>query len=357
MCNFATCTRSLDAFRFRALGASAADVFDALATGPGTVAELAGRAHMHKETARRALNTLQEHGLADATGRTWRRLDAEHADLDAIAASLGTLGQGEAQRQKHAEERRQWRKAVDLRLENAVRQAMPEAELVQAERILAGRQTPAEERRKMAPPGTPVHDATGKRIIGVVVGAVLQKRIQGSKHFGIQPPSIRLDVATVGEADAAGAEYVQVTDTETGALYRALLSDFRARGIPVTVKGVKQLALPLAFCGTDRNATAATVPTQIATSTSTPPPLAAASTATDTATAAPTETAATATQTPTPAHVAGIVHELAGAMRWEKRWPDWKPQRTAAELEERRRLLLAQAAQWEREHPTAPAYA
>ena len=192
---------------------------------------------MSKPTAWRALHTLQANGLATQIAGTWHRLDA---DLDALAASLGTAGARKRQAAQHERERESWRELCRLRLQNAARQPMPEAELVNPARILAGRQTQAENRRKVETP----------------------------------PP----------------------------------------------------------------------LATQIATSTSTPPPLAAASTATETATGAPTETPATATQTPTPAHVAGIVHELAGAMRWDKRWPEPK-QRTAAELEERRRTLQAQAAE------------
>ena len=86
-------TRSLDAFRFRALGPSAADVYDALATGPGSCSELAGRARMSKPTAWRALKLLQANELATQDAGTWHRLDA---DLDALAASLGTAGRSKA---------------------------------------------------------------------------------------------------------------------------------------------------------------------------------------------------------------------------------------------------------------------
>ena len=54
------------------------------------------------------------------------------------------------------------------------------------------------------------------------------------------------DVDALDQARAAGAEWVEILDQDTGARYRAALADFYRRGLKVDRGHGAQLALPLA---------------------------------------------------------------------------------------------------------------
>lgn len=106
---------SHDAFRYRALGKTAAEILSLLEQRPMTAAELAERSGRTGRTVRRNLAKLAR--IVDnvtgevfklverAGGDTWRACEVTDADLDAIARALGTAGAGERQRKRHERER------------------------------------------------------------------------------------------------------------------------------------------------------------------------------------------------------------------------------------------------------------
>lgn len=86
----------------------------------------------------------------------------------------------------------------------------------------------------------------GKRVVAEVrADGTLQKHFQFSKHILRKPrPSICFDVAVLDEAQAFGAERVEVIDQETGARYRTDIQTIRVRGFRVNFIS-PQIALPL----------------------------------------------------------------------------------------------------------------
>ena len=73
----------------------------------------------------------------------------------------------------------------------------------------------------------------GGKIVGKVQDGVFFKRLIGSLHFLRIPPGIANDIASLKQAENAGAQIVQVTDIETETIYRAAISTIWARGFPV----------------------------------------------------------------------------------------------------------------------------
>ena len=91
----------------------------------------------------------------------------------------------------------------------------------------------------------PIYRADGKTIIGAVTGGVFRKSARSSVHQLHRPPAWACDVASLEAARAAGAVTVEIADRDTGATYRAPLSDFYSVGISVNRQHGAQLALPL----------------------------------------------------------------------------------------------------------------
>lgn len=75
---------------------------------------------------------------------------------------------------------------------------------------------------------TPIY--VGGRVVGNVAGDVFRKQIRGSAHMLRSPRAIAFDVSTLHDAERAGARRVEVTDTDSGRVYRAALSTVWARG-------------------------------------------------------------------------------------------------------------------------------
>jgi len=109
---------SHDAFRFRGLGKSAAEVWEVLQHEPATERELAERTGRHKRTVVRALKRMSKLidgatgevvSMVENEGNTWRTLEV---DLDFIASLIGTAGTGKQQRKKHKQERQCHRRAL-----------------------------------------------------------------------------------------------------------------------------------------------------------------------------------------------------------------------------------------------------
>jgi hypothetical protein len=85
----------------------------------------------------------------------------------------------------------------------------------------------------------------GQRIVGHVAGHFFHKRIAGSRHTLRRPPAIAFDISTLRDAQAAGASEVCVTDSESGAVYRAAIADVLAHGFAVVRGHGRQIALAL----------------------------------------------------------------------------------------------------------------
>lgn len=102
-----------DVFRFRGLGKSAGEVWQALQERPATVDELVEITGRHEKTIRRVLGLMAKLTdpltgeylpmVASDDGEIYRPLPV---DLDRIAHAIGTAGAGDRQRKEHARDRR-----------------------------------------------------------------------------------------------------------------------------------------------------------------------------------------------------------------------------------------------------------
>ena len=94
---------------------------------------------------------------------------------------------------------------------------------------------------------TPIYRADGRAVIGRVEGDTFHKPARSTIHMLRRPRSAwACDVDALDQARAAGAEWVEVHDLDTGARYRAALVEFYRRGLRVDRGHGAQLALPLA---------------------------------------------------------------------------------------------------------------
>ena len=93
---------------------------------------------------------------------------------------------------------------------------------------------------------TPIYRADGRAIVGRVEGDTFYKRARSTVHLLRRPRAWACDVDALDQARAAGAEWVEILDQDTGARYRAALADFYRRGLRVDRGHGAQLALPLA---------------------------------------------------------------------------------------------------------------
>lgn len=86
--------------------------------------------------------------------------------------------------------------------------------------------------------------AAGKAV-GAVRNGAFVKRVQASKHFLQRPPAICLDLASLADAEKAGARRVEVTDIESGRVYRADVRTIRQHGQRLDRGHGAQIALGL----------------------------------------------------------------------------------------------------------------
>ena len=68
---------------------------------------------------------------------------------------------------------------------------------------------------------------TGGRVVGEVVGEVFKKNISGSRHILHKPRAIALSVESLTQAEKVGAQEIQITDKESGALYACPFERFK----------------------------------------------------------------------------------------------------------------------------------
>jgi hypothetical protein len=79
--------------------------------------------------------------------------------------------------------------------------------------------------------GIPIY--LGSKVIGTVEGGCFKKRISAGKHFLQKPRAIAFDIATLEDAEDAGAERVEIVDTDSGRVYRASMATIWADGKPL----------------------------------------------------------------------------------------------------------------------------
>ena len=80
----------------------------------------------------------------------------------------------------------------------------------------------------------------------VTQDGTLLKRIKYSKHTLKTPPALALSIESLDEAERNGAVRCEITDIESGRIFRATLATIRERGILIERGGFEaQLALPL----------------------------------------------------------------------------------------------------------------
>jgi hypothetical protein len=73
----------------------------------------------------------------------------------------------------------------------------------------------------------------GGHVVGHVSEGVFYKTMRASVHFLQKPRAICFDVASLHDAERLGARHVEVTDSETGQVYRAALGTVWAKGRPL----------------------------------------------------------------------------------------------------------------------------
>ncbi len=98
--------------------------------------------------------------------------------------------------------------------------------------------------------GTPVYSADG-RVVGEVKGDVFTKRVKASVHFLRTPPAIAFDICSLEAASKLGAEFVEVTDVESGYKYLSSISDVWANGRRFNRGHGEQIFLPLSRWSVD----------------------------------------------------------------------------------------------------------
>jgi hypothetical protein len=99
---------------------------------------------------------------------------------------------------------------------------------------------------KSNPRGAASQIRAGGRVVGHVAAGVFHKSVRASVHFLRTPRAICFDVASLHDAERLGARYVEVTDTESGRVYRAALGTVWAKGRPINRGFGEQWSLVLA---------------------------------------------------------------------------------------------------------------
>lgn len=83
------------------------------------------------------------------------------------------------------------------------------------------------------------------RIVGQVEGNTFKKTVDSKKHFLRFPPAIAFDLASLKQAEEAGARIVQVLDQREHMLYTATLNQIYQHGFEVDRGHGQQFALNL----------------------------------------------------------------------------------------------------------------
>jgi hypothetical protein len=86
---------------------------------------------------------------------------------------------------------------------------------------------------------------SGGHVVGRVTGNIFLKTIQGSKHILRKPQAIAISIDALEAAERAGATTIQITDTETGVMYKSSVEHFRGHAFELDRGFGPQLALTL----------------------------------------------------------------------------------------------------------------
>jgi hypothetical protein len=85
----------------------------------------------------------------------------------------------------------------------------------------------------------------GGRVVGTVKNNAFSKRVSASRHFLHTPQAICLDVASLAQAELLGATAVEVTDKESGCVYRASTKQIHDHGFTLDRGYGEQIGLVL----------------------------------------------------------------------------------------------------------------
>lgn len=89
--------------------------------------------------------------------------------------------------------------------------------------------------------------AANGRVVAQVRRGVLEKQVDGSRHFLRKPAGIAFDDAILRQADELGAQQVRVRDRETGVVYLTTVDAFARLGVKVDRGFGVQVCLPFAY--------------------------------------------------------------------------------------------------------------
>lgn len=85
------------------------------------------------------------------------------------------------------------------------------------------------------------------QIVGRIEADTLTKTARAGAHMLQRPPAWAWDAPILTQAEAAGCIWTEITDADSGKVYRASLADFRRHGVTLDRGYGAQVALPLAF--------------------------------------------------------------------------------------------------------------
>jgi hypothetical protein len=91
-----------------------------------------------------------------------------------------------------------------------------------------------------------LHNRRGQ-VAATIQGRTLQKTVCASRHFLRKPLAICFDDVVIQEARLRGVEQIEVTDKETGHLYRCSLAKFLSRRLRVERGHGLQWGLTMAY--------------------------------------------------------------------------------------------------------------
>lgn len=94
------------------------------------------------------------------------------------------------------------------------------------------------------PRGLPVYTQNGK-LVGQVIGDTLVKTVHSSRHLLRKPKAWALDVTSLNQARALGAQRVKLCDADTGVTFEATLQAFDLCAFDLDRGFGQQRALPL----------------------------------------------------------------------------------------------------------------
>jgi len=93
---------------------------------------------------------------------------------------------------------------------------------------------------------TPIRTADG-RVVAVIDGEALFKKVDSTKHMLRKPPSWAFDRATIEEAQDAGATRIEVWASDKGITYTATMAHFLEYAFAINRGHNPQLAMPLRY--------------------------------------------------------------------------------------------------------------